>query len=114
MSHDADDELVMSDVPASRPAEEPATPIDDVPDARLYVCEPESWQAHVKYDSERLYCYAKSPGEDYFHLILNGEIYLQRDNEKYCLQCALRQGVATQDRLFWQNRVARKKNSLFP
>lgn len=109
-----DDDLVMSDGPAEPAQPEPAVPVDETPDVRLYVCEPESWQAHVKYDSERVYCYAKSPGEDFFHLILNGEVYLQRDSEKYCLQCALRQGVATQDRLFWQNRVARKKNNLLP
>lgn len=113
MSND-DDELVMSDGPAVQPPADPLPPIDDVPDVRLYVCDPDAWQAHVKYDSERIYCYSKAPGQDYFHLILNGEIFLQRDDEKYCLQCALRQGVATQDRLFWQNRVGRKKVDRLP
>jgi hypothetical protein len=113
MSND-DDELVMSDGPAAPQPAEPPPVVDDVPDVRLYACDPDAWQAHVKYDSERIYCYSKAPGQDYFHLILNGEIYLQRDDEKYCLQCALRQGVATQDRLFWQNRVGRKKSERLP
>lgn len=105
-----DDELVLSDGPAAPWPPEAEPPIDTTPDVRLYVCEPESWQARLKYDSERVYCYSKTPGQDFFHLILNGEIYLQRDHEKLCLQCALRQEVATLDRLHWQHRVPRKKS----
>lgn len=82
----------------------------DVPDMRLYVPDPEDWQARVKYDSLKAYCYQKNPGEDYFHLILAGEIYLQNGDEKLCLRCALRRGVITTDRLFWQHRVRRVKS----
>lgn len=84
--------------------ERPATPTDSSPDARVYVCHPEGWTATVKQTSERLYCYQKNPGEDYFHLIIAGEIYLEFGDEKYCLQCALRRGDATQERLYWQHR----------
>lgn len=89
----------------------PPTPADDTPDVRLYVVEPD-WQAHVKPTSERMYCYLKNPHEDFFHLILAGEIYLEFNDEKLCLRCAFRRGVVTQDRLHWQN--SNKKRPLFP
>lgn len=78
-------------------------------DARVYVPRNEGWQAHVKRGWEKLYCYMKHPGDDAFHMILNGEIYLQRGDEKYCLECALRNGFATRDRLYWQRRKREKQ-----
>jgi hypothetical protein len=82
----------------------------DVQDVRLYVTDSTEWTAHIKEDSAKLYCYQKNPGEDFFHLIVDGEIYLAKGDEKYCLRCALRDGVATTDRLFWQNRVTKRKS----
>ena len=80
---------------------------DNLPDVRLYVTDPEAWQVVVKPDSDRMYCYQKHPGEDYFHVIASGEIYLIGGDEKLCLKCALRRGVVTQDRQHWQTRTAR-------
>lgn len=74
-------------------------------DFRLYLPYPEGWQAHVKQGWEKQYCYSKNPHEDFFHLILSGEIYIQHGDEKYCLTCAMRHGTLTQDRLHWQNRA---------
>lgn len=71
-------------------------------DYRLYMPYPEGWKAHVKVGWDKSYCYAKHPGEDYFHLIMSGEIYLESGHEMYCLTCAMRQGLLTQDRLNWQ------------
>jgi hypothetical protein len=88
-----------------------ATSAGDVSDVRLYVVDPAEWKACIKQDSEKMYCYQKNPGEDYFHLIINGEVYLVRGDEKLCLRCALREGIATTDRLFWQHRVKPKKSS---
>ncbi|WP_010587035.1 hypothetical protein [Schlesneria paludicola] len=82
---------------------------DPEPDTRLYVPDNEDWNVLIKRDSERIYCYAKEPGQDWFHLILGGEIYLTRQHERYCLRCALRLNFVTQDRLFWQHRVPKKK-----
>jgi len=73
-------------------------------DRRLYVPAFDGWSAHLKSDSEKTYCYVKAPGEDFYHRISRGEIYVQKDNEKYCIECALRQGHLTNDRLFWQRR----------
>lgn len=72
------------------------------PDARLYVPEHEGCDARIKRDWEQDYCFAKAPGQDYFHLLLAGEIYLERGDEKYCLNCALRLGFITRERLYWQ------------
>ena len=83
---------------------------DPVPDTRLYVPDHEDWDVRIKRDSERIYCYSKHPGEDWFHLILSGEIYVTRQHERYCLRCALRMNFLTQDRLFWQHRVPKKQN----
>lgn len=71
-------------------------------DQRVYVPDHEGWEARIKSDSTREYCYFKTPGEDFFHLLMVGEIYLQRGHEKCCLNCAHRQGFATPERLHWQ------------
>lgn len=82
--------------------------VDPIPDTRLYLPDHDDWEVHIKRDSERFYCYAKLPGEDWFHLILNGELYVSRFHEKFCLRCALRLGFLTTDRLFWQHRVPKR------
>ncbi len=53
------------------------------------------------------YCYSKNPGEDYFHLLLCGEVYLENGEERLCLNCAVRRSVATDDRLYWQRGARR-------
>lgn len=85
----------------------PAT--TDESDRRLYVQNAEGWQARVKRGWEKQYCYSKAPGEDYFHLILNGEVFLEHHDEKLCLTCAIRRGILTTDRLFWQHRPPKSK-----
>ena len=71
-------------------------------DHRLYVPFPDGWTAQIKSDGVREYCYFKSPGHDWYHLILPGELYLQYGDQRYCLNCALRQRHATEDRQYWQ------------
>ncbi len=77
---------------------------DHIQDRRLYIPGFEHWTAHLKQDSEKVYCYAKHPDEDFYHRISRGEIFVQRDKEKYCIECALRLGYLSNDRLFWQRR----------
>lgn len=71
-------------------------------DHRLYLPKHSGWEAVIKQTWEQEHCYAKSPGEDWFHLLANGEVYVQRGSEKYCLTCALRLKILTRNRLFWQ------------
>lgn len=106
VSSAVDDSLVETTAAAENSS---ATPIDPIPDTRLYIPDHEDWDVHIKRDSERYFCYSKHPGEDWFHLILNGEIYVSHQHEKYCLRCALRMGSLTEDRLFWQHRIPRKR-----
>ena len=103
--------VIESSIIDSRTAD---SSIDPIPDTRLYVPDNEDWDVHIKRDSERLFCYSKHPGEDWFHLLLNGEIYVSRQHEKYCLRCALRMGFLTEDRLFWQHRVPKKRDRVSP
>jgi len=77
------------------------TPNQEI-DHRLYVSLPDSWTAHGKRDSIKEYCYTKSAGEEHFHLLVKGEIYLNHQGEKYCLNCALKQESVTTDRLHWK------------
>ena len=81
---------------------------NDIPDVRVYLRDPAMWSAVVKPTTEKMYCYQRNPGEEYFHLILMGEIYLENGDEKLCLRCALRRNALTQDRLAWQHRVHRR------
>ena len=69
---------------------------------RLFLPKNEGWVADIKRDWRQEYCYAKNPGENWFHLLANGEIYVQHGNEKYCLHCALRLRRLTTNRLWWQ------------
>ena len=71
-------------------------------DHRLYVPKQAGWEAAIKQTWEQEYCYSKNSGEDWFHLLANGELYIQRGTEKFCLTCALRLKILTRDRLFWQ------------
>ena len=95
-------ELPPPNVPAA-PAM--ASPLPDGVDRRVYIPEPEGWKAAIKLGWDNDYCYAKTPGQDYFHLLLNGEVYIQKEHEKFCLNCAVRLGLVTTDRLYWQNGV---------
>jgi hypothetical protein len=83
------------DQPASTPAEI---------ERRLYVPEHQHWTVRVLAGTDRQYCHQHAPGQDYFHLIVPGEICVEGDDEVLCLNCAVRRGVVTTDRLYWQRR----------
>ena len=77
------------------------TPDKSISDARLY-----SPYADVKIaigTGARDSCFDKHPGEDFFHRIVRGEVYVTtQGGEKYCLNCAVRRKLLTDDRMFWQ------------
>lgn len=98
----------------SQPPELP-TPLvlKDVPqDLRLYVPYPQNWEVHIQDNGPREYCHYKTPGQDYFHLLLPGEIYVQFGTSKFCLNCAYRFGHLSDDRLHWQNGTRRNRHPL--
>ncbi len=71
-------------------------------DHRLYVPHPDNWAIRVKPSFEREYCHAKFPGDEHYHLLLGGEVFLDSGEQKLCLECALRLGHVTADRNYWQ------------
>jgi|ERR1700733_14429359 hypothetical protein len=73
-------------------------------EGRLYVPDYAGWKAAIKHDWNKEYCFVQRPGEEFYHLLVTGEIYLQRGTEKYCLSCARRHGYVTLDRAFWLRR----------
>ena len=105
---ESNEDLPAPELPAPAETDSPLSD-DPIPDTRLYVPDHEDWEVHIKRDSERMFCYSKHPGQDWFHLLLSGEIYVSRQDEKYCLRCALRMGILTEDRLFWQHRVPKRR-----
>lgn len=80
-------------------------------DRRLYVLDG-GWSAVVHLGGTSHYCYSQNVGEDYYHLILSGEIYMTDGDVKYCLNCALRHGIITTDRLAWSQRSRRGRQVL--
>lgn len=75
--------------------DQPATPPDEaelIP--RLFVREP-GWQVRQKIGSVKEHCYMTAPGQDFYHRLTDGEVYLQRGDEKLCLRCADRRGLLT-------------------
>jgi hypothetical protein len=72
---------------------------------RLFLREP-GWRVMHKSGSDREFCYMTAPGQDYYHRLLDGEIYLQRGDEKLCLLCADRRGLlAHEPRRLGERRV---------
>jgi hypothetical protein len=61
---------------------------------RLFLHEP-GWRVGMKVGSEREFCYATAPGQDYYHRLMDGELFLYRPDEKLCMPCASRRGLLT-------------------
>jgi hypothetical protein len=59
---------------------------------RLFLREP-GWKIAMKNGSEREFCHAITPGQDHYHRLADGEIYLVRGDERLCLPCAGRRGL---------------------
>ncbi len=78
---------------------------------RLYAPFSDGWSVRIK-TGQREFCHYRQPGEEWFHILINGELYLQRGSERICLNCAHRQGILTDDRLYWQRRPQRSPDTL--
>ena len=76
--------------------------VPDIEDYRLYVPWPERINVKLKTDVSNEFCFQQFNGQDYYHHLLTGELYVQFNDSKYCLTCALQKGLVTNNRLFWQ------------
>ncbi len=72
------------------------TPPAEIPHRRLFLREP-GWRVGLKLGSERAFCYMMEPGKDYYHRLLDGEIFVYHDDERICLACAVRRGLLSYD-----------------
>lgn len=102
------DQLAASDEGQPEP---PVSAAREVIDRRLYFPDSDGWTLGVK-SGPREYCSHRNPGEEWFHLLLDGELFLQFGEEKVCLNCAFRNGLLTDDRLFWQK--GHRRQRIFP
>jgi hypothetical protein len=72
------------------PPHENGTVAESLP--RLYVFE-SGWHVNIKRGNHREFCHIMAPGQDYYHRLLDGEIYLSHGEDRFCLNCAARQGI---------------------
>jgi hypothetical protein len=71
------------------PGREPApTPIG----RRVFVTFP-GWTVGLKVGSERSFCSTKAPGQDYYHRLLDGELFIAQGDERVCFVCAEKRGL---------------------
>lgn len=61
---------------------------------RLFLFEP-GWRVGMKVGSEREFCHAAAPGQDYYHRLMDGELFIHHNDDKLCLPCASRRGLLT-------------------
>jgi hypothetical protein len=79
----------------NRPGPNPADEPGDEPDVpRLFLREP-GWRIGQKAGSEREFCYTIAPGQDYYHRLQDGELFVFLGDERLCLPCAARRGLLT-------------------
>jgi hypothetical protein len=62
------------------------------PPRRMFLFE-SGWRVGFKTGSAREFCYMMNPGQDFYHRLLDGEIFLVRAEERLCLACASRRGL---------------------
>jgi len=86
--------MIRAPVPSNEPSRQPPGDEEGAPSRRLFLSE-RGWKVRVKTDSDREFCYMMAPGQDFYHRLLDGEIFLARDDEKLCLDCAVRRGLIT-------------------
>ena len=77
-------------VPSRFPASESAGTRESP--RRLFIFEP-GWRVSIKHGSHREFCYAMAPGQDYYHRLLDGELYVHHGDERLLLGLRHRGGV---------------------
>ena len=67
-------------------------PAPNLAGRRLFLTLP-GWSVGLKMGSERSFCSMKSPGQDYYHRLLDGELFVTQGDERVCFVCAERRGL---------------------
>jgi hypothetical protein len=86
----------MNQASGSSHPEPPPAQVEDglVRPHRIFLFEP-GWKIGVKTGSHREFCYAVAPGQDFYHRLIDGEVFLFHQDEKLCFACAMRRGLIT-------------------
>ncbi len=61
---------------------------------RMFLYE-RGWRIGVNAGSHRSFCHTMAPGQDFYHRIASGEVFVFHNEEKLCLACAARRGLVT-------------------
>ena len=59
---------------------------------RIFLNEP-GWRVGQKVGSEKMFCFVMAPGQDFYHRLLDGEVYVYNAEERLCLACAERRAL---------------------
>ena len=73
-------------------SDEPVEDSQAFPQSRMFLVEL-GWRISVKIGSDREFCYNQAPGQEFYHRLLDGEVFLHRAEQKVCLACASRRGL---------------------
>jgi hypothetical protein len=79
-----------------RNTRDPSPPPDRGESARVFLHEP-GWRIGHKVGSTREFCYMMAPGQDYYHRLLDGEVYVFNNEERLCFACAERRGLLSRE-----------------
>ena len=86
---------MTGDSPSPSPSASPEPkPAEKTEPRRLFIHEP-GWRVALKIGSVKSFCYQMAPGQDYYHRLLDGEVYLHHGDERLCIACAERRGLLT-------------------
>ena len=67
-------------------------------DVRIYVLDAEHFSPALQREATGRNCGRAAEGQDFFHRIATGEVYLTDGERDYCLNCAVAQGLASRTR----------------
>ena len=59
---------------------------------RMFIFET-GWRIGIKRGSTREFCHMTAPGQDFYHRLLDGEVFLSNEEERLCFSCASRRGL---------------------
>jgi hypothetical protein len=59
---------------------------------RMFVFE-RGWSVGMKTGSHRELCHMMAPGQEFYHRLGDGEVFVYQGTEKLCLSCAFRRGL---------------------
>ena len=73
--------------------EPPPTESESDPAPRRLFIREIGWRVGHKLGSAREFCYAMAPGQEFYHRLLDGEVFVYHGDERLCLACAERRGL---------------------